>query len=83
MNEVEQRTTQHGQPLSPKEAEIYHVLERGGKYGAMDFVRLCNTTKALTRICEMRKRGIVINDEWRVAANGRTRYKVYFLPQYK
>lgn len=68
--------------LSPKESLIYDLLSKGGKYSAMDFARQCGTTKAVSRIFDMRSRGIRIDDEWCVAEDGRTRYKVYFLPKY-
>lgn len=66
--------------LSPKEREIYDLLSNGGKYSAMDFATKCGTTKGVNRVNDMRNRGIRIDDEWRTTTDGKTRYKVYFLP---
>lgn len=57
---------------------ILQVLEKGGKYGTIDFVKLahvCDPHKEITRLLQD---GHNIQSEWRKTKNGK-RYKVWFI----
>lgn len=61
-----------------KEAIKNHLLS-GKRLTSLDAVRLFKTIKLTTRISEMRRDGLKINDEWLVNNKTKTRYKVYFI----
>ena len=61
-----------------KEAIKNHLLS-GKRLTSLDAVRLFGTIKLTTRISEMRRDGLKINDEWLVNNKTKTRYKVYFI----
>lgn len=60
------------------EAIKNHLLS-GKRLTSLDAVRLFKTIKLTTRISEMRRDGLKINDEWLVNNKTKTRYKVYFI----
>lgn len=60
------------------EAIKNHLLS-GKRLTSLDAVRLFGTIKLTTRISEMRRDGLKINDEWLVNNKTKTRYKVYFI----
>ena len=61
-----------------KEAIKNHLLS-GKRLTSLDAVRLFKTIKLTTRISEMRRDGLKINDEWLVNNKTKTRYKSYWI----
>lgn len=60
------------------EAIKNHLLS-GKRLTSLDAVRLFGTIKLTTRISEMRRDGLKINDEWLVNNKTKTRYKSYWI----
>lgn len=61
-----------------KEAIKNHLLS-GKRLTSLDAVRLFKTIKLTSRISEMRRDGLKINDEWLVNNKTKTRYKSYWI----
>lgn len=60
------------------EAIKKHLLS-GKKLTSLDAVKLFGTIKLTTRISEMRRDGMKINDEWLVNKKTKSRYKCYWI----
>ena len=60
------------------EAIKKHLLS-GKKLTSLDAVKLFGTIKLTTRISEMRRGGMKINDEWIVNKKTKSRYKSYWV----
>lgn len=60
------------------EAIKNHLLS-GKRLTSLDAVRLFGTIKLTTRISEMRRDGLKINDEWLVNKKTKSRYKSYWI----
>ena len=60
------------------EAIKNHLLS-GKRLTSLDAVRLFKTIKLTTRISEMRRDGLKINDEWLVNNKTKSRYKSYWI----
>jgi len=60
------------------EAIKQHLLS-GKRLTSLDAVRLFKTIKLTTRISEMRREGLKINDEWIVNKKTKSRYKCYWI----
>ena len=60
------------------EAIKKHLLS-GKRLTSLDAVKLFGTIKLTTRISEMRRDGLKINDEWLVNKKTKSRYKSYWI----